>query len=142
MAAITDLTAARVRVAPIATPTAFSLLGFVRSGGYDRGREGSTTLDYLGGSVSKAGTKTLTASVNVFYDFDDAGQDIVRAGYNNNTKIIVEFAPEGTAATRRVIRFEADVETESANFDVTGDGLEGSFTFNGSPSTYTEVTLV
>lgn len=141
MAAPYDPSLSRVRVSATEAGT-YANIGYVRSFDMTEGSEGDTTLYYFGGDVSRSGQPTLSGTVPVFYDLDDAtGQDILRAAKRSGDAVWLQFAPTGTEVGEVVEQFEAVITEVNRNSAADGDAVEGSFSFRGTPSTLTEVTL-
>lgn len=131
----------RVRIATTQAGP-YTNVGQVRSADYERGREGSTTLRYFGGDSTVPGAKTLSGSMPVWWDpSDTAGQKAMVTAYNNDSKVWLQFAWEGTATSKKADQFEAVIDSVSVSGDAEGEAVEGTFSFTGTPSTFSEVTL-
>lgn len=131
----------RVRVSTTVDGT-YKNVGFVRSADYSRAREGSTTIRWFGGDQARPGSKTLSGSMPVWFDREDTdGQVVLRAAYENDTPVYLQFCPEGTEASAKADQFEAVIDEVGFSVDSEGEAAEGSFSFTGSPSTFQEVTL-
>jgi len=138
--ALIDANLMRVRASTTESGT-YTNVGYVRSADYTRGREGSTTVRYFGGDATKAGGKTLSGSMPVWYDREEAGQKILRDAYTADTHVFLQFCPDGTEAGAKVEQFEAVVDEVGFSVDSEGEFAEGSLTFTGTPSTFKIVTL-
>jgi len=132
----------RIRVSATAGGT-YSNVGYVRSVDLTRGREASNTIRFFGGDAVQPGSKTLSGSMPVWWDDGDtAGQEALRTAYENDTKVWLQIAPHGTAAGQKVMQFEASIDEDPFSADSEGDAIEGTFSFTGTPSTFTRPTLV
>ena len=121
----------------------YSNVGYVRSAEIVRGTEGDTTLRWMGGDAARPGDKTLEGSLPTWWDNADTnGQQVLETAYTNGTVVWLQFCPLGTAAGAQVHQFEAAITELRINMDPDADGIEGGFSYRGSPSTYTKVTLV
>lgn len=131
----------RVRVSPTKAGT-YATIGYVRSVDFERGREGDTTIRWLGGDSVKPGGKNLSGTLPVWWDDEDTdGQAALESAYASDDVVWLEFCPRGTAAGAKCYRFEAIISSVSVSADSEGEAVEGSFSFSGSPSTYEEVTI-
>lgn len=131
----------RIRVSTTEAGT-YNLVGYVRSGEITEGSEGDSTLYYFGGEISVAGNSTLSGSINVYWDpADTTGQTILRTAKRNGTTVWIEFLPAGTTSGSPYERFEAVVTEVSRSSAADGDNVEGSFSFRGTPSTFTTGTI-
>ena len=141
MAAPNDPSLARVRISTTSSGT-FSTVGFVRSAELNRGSDGSTTLRWLGGQAIRAGDRTLGGSFPIFWDdADTTGQQIAEAAWSSGDTVYLQFCPKGTATGAKVKQFAAKITEAPISFDSEGDAVEGSFSFEGDPTTLTDLTL-
>jgi hypothetical protein len=141
MAAPYDPSAARVRVSTTEAGT-YNVIGKCRGFDMTEGEEGGATIYWQGGDASRPGNPTLGGTRPVWFDLDDTtGQDILRTAKRNQTAVWIQHCPTGTAAGQVVEQFEAYITEFSRSHEVTADGIEGSFSFRGTPSELTEVTL-
>lgn len=133
---------ARVRVSTTSGGT-YSNVGHVRSFDMTEGSEGDSTLRWFGGEVVRAGDPTLAGTIPVWWDLEDtSGQDILRTAKRNGTKVWLQFGATGTGSGAVVEQFEAIITEVSRSVASDGDAVEGSFSFTGTPSTLTEITLL
>ena len=131
----------RVRVSLTETGT-YNLVGMTRSWGYTEGSEGGTVLRWLGGDATKAGAPNLSGTIEVWNDMaDPTGQQVLTSAKRNGTQVWLQVCPDGTATGAKVEQFQATIGERGMTGDAEGDGVEGSFSYTGAPSTLTTVTL-
>lgn len=141
MAAPIDSSLTRVRTSATEGGT-YANVGYVRSVELVRGSEGDTTLRWFGGDGAIAGAQTLEGTMPIWWDdADTAGQEALKAAYESGTAIWLQFCPRGTAATNIVMQFQAYITEVRFSSDAEGDAAQGSFSYRGVPSSYTEPVL-
>jgi hypothetical protein len=141
MAAPNDSNLARIRVSTTMSGT-YAIVGTTRSGTLERGSENDTTLRWLGGEAQMPGDRTLAGTMPVWWDdLDTLGQSILETAWNASTAVWLQFAPKGVGTGAKVYQFQAFITAAPLSFDSAGEAVEGSFSFKGTPSTLTTVTL-
>jgi hypothetical protein len=134
-------TNSRVRVSTTSGGT-YTNVGYVTSYDVSEGSEGDSTTYYFGGELNRAGNPTLTGTINVLWDMEDTtGQTILRSAKKTGDPIWLQLAHAGTATGAKVEQFEAIITEVPRSSDAGGDNVTGSFSFRGTPSTLSEVTL-
>jgi hypothetical protein len=136
-----DAKLTRIRVSTSSGGT-FTSIGYARSASMSEGSEGDTTVYYFGGELSRAGNPTISGSISVLWDAaDTTGQTVLRTAKRAGTAVWLEFLPGGTTTGAPFERFEAVITEVSRSSDASGDNVEGSFSFRGTPSTLTSGAL-
>lgn len=139
--ATNDPSLSRLRVSTTSSGT-YTNVGYVRSVDLTRGSEGDTTLKWLGGEEAKAGDKTLSAAVPIYWiETDTLGQTVLNTAYDAQSTIWFQACPTGTATGAKVYQFSGVVTEAPFNFAADGDAVEGSYTIRGNPSSWSVVTL-
>lgn len=120
----------------------YANIGYVRNFDMTEGSEGDTVLRWFGGDQTRAGAPTISGTIPVFWDLDDAtGQDLLRGAYASGSNIWLRFLPEGEDPGSPFEEFEAAITEVSRSAAADGEAVEGSFSFTGSPSTYDTGTI-
>lgn len=132
----------RVRIATVEAGP-YNLLALSRSLEMVEGTEGGSTLRWFGGESRKTGDPTLGGSLPVWYRRDDtSGQVVARNAKRTGTLVWLQLCPEGVAAGAKVDQFQAEITEVRMGSDSTADGVEGTFSYVGVPTTYKEITLI
>lgn len=121
----------------------YTVIAKVRSFTYTEGSEGDTIIRWFGGDALRSGDATLAGTFAVWFDrADTTGQEIIRAAKRSGVSIFLQFCPSGTATGEKCEQFEAIVTEVGMSSDSTSnEGVEGTITVRGLPSTLTTVTL-
>ena len=98
---------------------------------------------WFGGDAIRAGDPTLEGTLPVWWDrADTTGQDLLRTAKRAGTTVFLQICPAGTTTGEKCDQFEAVIREVSVSADSgSNEGVEGSFTYRGLPSTLTTITL-
>lgn len=141
MAAPNDPSLARVRICTTENGT-YVNIGYVRSADIARGSDGDTTLKWLGGEAVRAGDRTFTASIPIYWDDGDTnGQEVALAAWGDGSDVWIQVCPKGTSVGAKVLQIRGKITEAPLSFAADADAVEGGFSFRGEPSTLTTVTL-
>jgi hypothetical protein len=137
-----DPSVARVRLSATLAGT-YTNIAKVRSFNHEEGSEGDTVIRWLGGDALRPGDATLGGTLPVWWDRSDTtGQDLMRAAKRAGTTVFLQICPAGTATGEKADQFEALITGVTVEADSTSnEGVPGSFTYKGLPSTLTTITL-
>lgn len=132
----------RVRLSSTLAGT-YTVIAKVRSWTLTEGTEGDTVIRWLGGDALRAGDATLNGTVPVWWDrADTTGQELMRSAKRAGTSVFLQFCQAGTTTGEKCDQFEAIITEVTTSADSnSNEGVEGTFTFRGLPSTLTTITL-